>query len=57
MGIKPKIGPITGGQEISIEGLDFVPTSEVLIRFSSRARGTLQKIEQIENVVILCHLY
>ena len=46
MGIKPKIGPITGGQEISIEGLDFVPTSEVLVRFSSRARGTFQKLKK-----------
>ena len=48
MGIKPKIGPITGGQEISIEGLDFVPTSEVLVRFSSRARGTFKKLNKLK---------
>jgi len=56
MGIKPKTGPITGGQEISVEGLDFVPTSEVLVRFSSRARGGQIEVpgEYVSSTLVKC---
>ena len=36
MGIEPRIGPITGNQQIDIEGIDFVPTDQVTIRFVSK---------------------
>ena len=52
----PLTGPITGGQEISIEGLDFVQTSEVLIRFSSRAKGGQVEVpgEYVSSTMVKC---
>jgi len=56
MGIKPKIGPITGGQEISIEGLDFVQSNDVVIRFSSRAKGGQMEVagEFVSSTLVKC---
>jgi dynein heavy chain len=56
MGIKPKIGPITGGQEISIEGLDFVRSNYVVIRFSSRAKGGQMEVagEFVSSTLVKC---
>jgi dynein heavy chain, axonemal len=36
MGIEPQIGPITGNQEVNIEGIDFVDTPSVVVRFASK---------------------
>ena len=34
--ISPKMGPITGGTEIAISGIDFVNTNDVVVRFGSK---------------------
>ena len=36
MGIEPSIGPITGQQEVNIEGIDFVDTPSVTVRFGGK---------------------
>ena len=35
MGLSPNQGPITGGQLLRIEGIDFVATDAVFVRFAS----------------------
>ena len=37
MGIEPSIGPITGNQEVNIEGIDFVDTPSVIVRFANKS--------------------
>jgi dynein heavy chain len=36
MHIEPKVGPITGGVELLIEGIDFVNTKDVVVRFGCK---------------------
>ena len=36
MGIEPSIGPITGQQEVKIEGIDFVDTPSVIVRYACK---------------------
>ena len=36
MGIEPSIGPITGQQQVNIEGIDFVDTPSVTVRFGGK---------------------
>ena len=35
-GLSPQIGPITGGQLLTVTGIDFVDTSAVVVRFVTR---------------------
>lgn len=37
-GVQPPIGPVTGGTQLSLEGLDFVNTPDIVVRFSAGAR-------------------
>jgi dynein heavy chain len=34
-GVSPSIGPITGGTELTVEGVDFFNTSDIVVRFGT----------------------
>jgi dynein heavy chain len=38
--IEPKLGPVTGGTKCVIQGIDFIPSVSIIVRFSLKKKGS-----------------
>jgi dynein heavy chain len=50
----PHMGPVTGGTEISIIGIDFINTQDVVIRFGNAKQGVDVQGVYVSQTKILC---
>jgi dynein heavy chain len=52
--ISPSMGPITGGTEISIIGIEFINTADVVVRFGNSRQGIDVQGTYVSQSKILC---
>lgn len=54
MAIEPNMGPITGGTRCHVEGIDFVNTTQVVLRFSSKKGAVDVTGQYISPTEVIC---